>query len=904
MARTHRPCASAGDRVTVRGERWVVQEATAFADCTLLDLSSAGVPRRTASLQAARPVRPPCRAERSPGIRAVDPAALDASPARAPLRGARVHGELRAPQRAAIDILPFQLEPALALIRGHASRFLLADEVGLGKTIQAGLMLAELRQRGWCERALIITPAGLRQQWADELRHRFDIRPRRHGCRIAGGARRFAALRRQSRGPSSRSPSRRSISSSSPKCLRGLAAQLWDLADRRRSASGADRLPAVRRRSDALATRARHVCSSPPRLMPATISAYRALCATWDECRRRPDRRLLLFRRTREQAGLPRSRRAHLLPVRPTPMASRCIGCSTAIWRSSGDRARVGAGSDVQLVAMVLAKRAFSSARSLARRSNGGWPGSPARSTRPRRRAPCRSTTNDDSDERAASDTRPPSTVTRTSGRSFGASSSCARCAQTRRAEDARAPAHPPARGTNRSSSSPSTATRSMPSAARSAALRRLTTLHGGQTAHERRQSHRGLHERRSRRDDRHRRRLRRSEPSRHLPACRQSRAARGTRFASNSASAGSIASARRARCTPSTCLPTAPQNATVLARSAAADRSDPNERDRDRRVRHHPIGTALDEPRRHPHTNAVDLGEAAKVAAQRIAEARTVGTARAVRMENVVPVTVLRRRPDGNPCERRPCLIAFFRVRLADNRRPADRRQTAARPPANSTCLSRRLARREIRATGRSVLATVQRDLVPLRHANMRIGEDSAISRRIAAGAIARDRARAPDRHGARRPAQPAGAGRALRLASIEAEAGGRNIATPYGTTAIVAQPSSRPIRVSFSRRTRELAHRFSPMLAWAERLARIAPLRRANSPRRNSAGRLGEASLSAAAERSFTALVAGQASQLGPGVEHPIDLGHGRRAARRAPWLSVRHELGDGPATHGTRC
>src|SRR5688500_20088011 len=88
----------------------------------------------------------------------------------------RTFRELRAPQHATIDILPFQLEPSLALGRGHASRFLLADEVGLGKTIQAGLMLAELRVRGWCEHALIVVPAGLRQQWADELRRRFRIR--------------------------------------------------------------------------------------------------------------------------------------------------------------------------------------------------------------------------------------------------------------------------------------------------------------------------------------------------------------------------------------------------------------------------------------------------------------------------------------------------------------------------------------------------------------------------------------------------------------------------------------------------------------------------------------------------------------------------------------------------------
>ena len=100
----------------------------------------------------------------------------------------RVQDALRAPLRAAIDILPFQLEPALALIRGHASRLLLADEVGLGKTIQAGLMLAELRHRGWCDRALIITPAGLRQQWADELRQRFDLRRAVHGRRVVVGA--------------------------------------------------------------------------------------------------------------------------------------------------------------------------------------------------------------------------------------------------------------------------------------------------------------------------------------------------------------------------------------------------------------------------------------------------------------------------------------------------------------------------------------------------------------------------------------------------------------------------------------------------------------------------------------------------------------------------------------------
>ena len=47
--------------------------------------------------------------------------------------------------------------------------------MGLGKTIQAGVTIAELRARGAADRVLILTPAGLREQWAEELSRRFDI---------------------------------------------------------------------------------------------------------------------------------------------------------------------------------------------------------------------------------------------------------------------------------------------------------------------------------------------------------------------------------------------------------------------------------------------------------------------------------------------------------------------------------------------------------------------------------------------------------------------------------------------------------------------------------------------------------------------------------------------------------
>ena len=75
-------------------------------------------------------------------------------PRRACLRSALAAIAVRAAGRglwtaadASIDLWPYQLEPALAVI-GGATRLLLADAVGLGKTIQAGLILSELIERG------------------------------------------------------------------------------------------------------------------------------------------------------------------------------------------------------------------------------------------------------------------------------------------------------------------------------------------------------------------------------------------------------------------------------------------------------------------------------------------------------------------------------------------------------------------------------------------------------------------------------------------------------------------------------------------------------------------------------------------------------------------------------------
>ncbi|HKV99661.1 MAG TPA: helicase-related protein [Vicinamibacterales bacterium] len=72
------------------------------------------------------------------------------------------------------DILAHQLEPACAVIDG-ARRVLIADAVGLGKTIQAGIGVAEIVRRVPAARVIIVVPAPLVDQWRDELRRRFRI---------------------------------------------------------------------------------------------------------------------------------------------------------------------------------------------------------------------------------------------------------------------------------------------------------------------------------------------------------------------------------------------------------------------------------------------------------------------------------------------------------------------------------------------------------------------------------------------------------------------------------------------------------------------------------------------------------------------------------------------------------
>ena len=76
---------------------------------------------------------------------------------------------LLAPIEASVIPLPHQIRALARAIAGDRVRYLLADEVGLGKTIEAGLIMRELKLRGLVRRTLVVAPKGLVAQWVSEM---------------------------------------------------------------------------------------------------------------------------------------------------------------------------------------------------------------------------------------------------------------------------------------------------------------------------------------------------------------------------------------------------------------------------------------------------------------------------------------------------------------------------------------------------------------------------------------------------------------------------------------------------------------------------------------------------------------------------------------------------------------
>ena len=80
------------------------------------------------------------------------------------------------PFHGSVRVEDYQLVPLLKALRMPRVSLLLADDVGLGKTIEAGLILTELLLRRRIQRILVLTPASLRRQWQEELWEKFSLR--------------------------------------------------------------------------------------------------------------------------------------------------------------------------------------------------------------------------------------------------------------------------------------------------------------------------------------------------------------------------------------------------------------------------------------------------------------------------------------------------------------------------------------------------------------------------------------------------------------------------------------------------------------------------------------------------------------------------------------------------------
>jgi len=81
---------------------------------------------------------------------------------------------LLAPMESNVIPLPHQLTALSKAVSGDRIRYLLADEVGLGKTVEAGLIMRELKLRGLVRRTLVVSPTGLIKQWQMEMETHFN----------------------------------------------------------------------------------------------------------------------------------------------------------------------------------------------------------------------------------------------------------------------------------------------------------------------------------------------------------------------------------------------------------------------------------------------------------------------------------------------------------------------------------------------------------------------------------------------------------------------------------------------------------------------------------------------------------------------------------------------------------
>ena len=353
-----------GDVVWIRRRRWRIERAARDRDVVRLDVAWRG---RHCSFLAPFDQVAPVASTRSKRVRIQEALGrLAGTLARAP--------EYRLPLAmldATADILPHQLEPALAFIAGH-TRVLLADEVGLGKTIQAGLVVAELCRRQSAPRVIIVVPASLRTQWQSELGSRFGIECLRADRRELEA--RFAV------GAFGENPWRRAgvwlVSTDFLKqghVLDMLPRDVWDLVviDEAHGVCGdSDRYYACHE----LAKRSRRVLllTATPHSGDAGRFARLTGLGAFDALDRpagAPAPRLqtpLVFRRTRDELAIERRRRVSWHAIRLSDAESRALGALKEFEQAALRGASQHLVERTRLVLSVFRKRALSTFTALS----------------------------------------------------------------------------------------------------------------------------------------------------------------------------------------------------------------------------------------------------------------------------------------------------------------------------------------------------------------------------------------------------------------------------------------------------------------------------------------------------------------------------------------------------------
>ncbi len=343
-----------GSVVTARGHTWRVVDTARYADCGVCRLVRVPPADRDVRLALLVPFDQLAPIVRQDRLRRSGRSQWMRQFRHCLLENAR-DGALRAAAGARFDLLSYQLEPALAVLAGE-TRLLIADAVGLGKTVQAGLILAEVIAREPAARCLVMAPASLCPQWLGELRHRFGL-PAVFVDALA--LRKLACLSP----PGSLIWDQHALAVTSfdfvkrPEVLANARDLRWDVVivdEAHMAALAQERAAAV----GVLARRARRVVLLTATPHASDTDGFRALCATGTLPGDPP---IVMFRRDRSDIGLSRIRRTRLLRVRPSPAERRMHRAldryTTEVWRET-DRRRDG--PDARLAMIVLRKRAAS----------------------------------------------------------------------------------------------------------------------------------------------------------------------------------------------------------------------------------------------------------------------------------------------------------------------------------------------------------------------------------------------------------------------------------------------------------------------------------------------------------------------------------------------------------------